>query len=948
MADLVKLKTGTIAKLEQGISQVPLDKGSVYFAVDTTNHIGRIVYDAPNGNSVDRIVMSTQAEYADRAGGPIATTSSPGFMSAADKVKLEGIASGAQVNTITGVKGDAESSYRTGNVNITKANIGLGNVENKSSATIRSELTSSNVTTALGYTPATQNAATTGANGLMSATDKEKLDGIATNAEVNQNAFSNIKVGSTTVAADTKTDTLELLGSNVTLTPDATNDKVTIGITKANVVAALGYTPPTTNTTYGNATTSVAGLMSTDDKQKLDGIETGAQVNTVTGVKGSAETDYRVGNINITKANIGLGNVENKSSATIRSEITNSNVTTALGYTPATQDTATTSTNGLMSLDDKIKLDGISNGAEVNQNAFAKVKVGSTTVEADAKQDVLELVGSNVTLTPDATNDKVTIGITKTNVTTALGYTPPTTNTTYNNATTSTAGLMSTDDKIKLDGITSGATNTTISATAPIAASASTGAVTITHATSGPSTTADTSKGDTSNQTPTWGGTFKVTSGTVDKFGHTKTFAEHTVKIPDTLATTTAAGLMSAADKIKIDSGVNIAGNTIAVGGNITADTLRTSLGLSNAMHFIGIATVAITDGSTTNPTISGYDFGTNGVNAAPGDVVIDKDSSYEYVWTGIKWERLGPDGSYALSNHTHDAATTSTAGFMSAADKVKLAGIAENAKNTTISATSPIVASASTGEVSLTHANSGVTATTYGVTATTALTPGFGDTFSVPGFTVNATGHVTAAGSHTVKIPTTVATTSVAGLMSAADKVKLEGIASGATANTGTVTKVTAGTGLNTSADQADNATKGSITTTGTLYLTKSGVTAGSYGPSANATPGYNTTFNVPYITVDAYGRVTAASTKTVKIPATDNTDTKQNITLATTLKAYVTGVTTTPTATANALTGVADTGVYLTTTAGEINATQYKVNEAVTFQYNSTTKSLDFIFVE
>lgn len=56
---------------------------------------------------------------------------------------------------VTGVKGDSESAYRTGNVNITKANIGLGNVENKSSATIRSELTKSNVTTALGYTPYT-------------------------------------------------------------------------------------------------------------------------------------------------------------------------------------------------------------------------------------------------------------------------------------------------------------------------------------------------------------------------------------------------------------------------------------------------------------------------------------------------------------------------------------------------------------------------------------------------------------------------------------------------------------------------------------------------------------------------------------------------------------------------------------------------------------------------
>ena len=87
-----------------------------------------------------------------------------------------------------------------------------------------------------------------------SATEKTKLAGIASGAEVNQNAFSNIKVGSTTISADTKTDSLTLVGSNVTLTPDATNDKVTIGITKENVVAALGYTPPTSNTTYSAGT----------------------------------------------------------------------------------------------------------------------------------------------------------------------------------------------------------------------------------------------------------------------------------------------------------------------------------------------------------------------------------------------------------------------------------------------------------------------------------------------------------------------------------------------------------------------------------------------------------------------------------------------------------------------------------------------------------------------
>lgn len=69
-------------------------------------------------------------------------------------------------------------------------------------------------------------------------TEKNKLAGIAAGAEVNQNAFSNVKVGSTTVAADGKTDTLELVaGANVTLTPDATNDKVTIAATDTT------YTP---------------------------------------------------------------------------------------------------------------------------------------------------------------------------------------------------------------------------------------------------------------------------------------------------------------------------------------------------------------------------------------------------------------------------------------------------------------------------------------------------------------------------------------------------------------------------------------------------------------------------------------------------------------------------------------------------------------------------------
>ena len=70
---------------------------------------------------------------------------------------------------------------------------------------------------------------------------------------VNPNDFGKVKVGSTTIEADGITDTLELAGTNVTLTPDATNDKVTISITATNITTALG------NTAVARATADASG-----------------------------------------------------------------------------------------------------------------------------------------------------------------------------------------------------------------------------------------------------------------------------------------------------------------------------------------------------------------------------------------------------------------------------------------------------------------------------------------------------------------------------------------------------------------------------------------------------------------------------------------------------------------------------------------------------------------
>lgn len=106
--------------------------------------------------------------------------------------------------------------------------------------------------------------ATASAAGLMSASDKAKLDGVAFGA----NAYT-LPAATSSALGGVK------VGSNIT------NSSGTISLTKNNVVAALGYTPPETDTTYSEATTSAAGLMTAAMVTKLNGIATGATKVTV-------------------------------------------------------------------------------------------------------------------------------------------------------------------------------------------------------------------------------------------------------------------------------------------------------------------------------------------------------------------------------------------------------------------------------------------------------------------------------------------------------------------------------------------------------------------------------------------------------------------------------------------------------------------------------------------
>ena len=352
----------------------------------------------------------------------------------------------------------------------TKADVGLGNVENKSSAAIRGETTSTNVTTALGFTPVKNGGNTpeiraglenarptaTGSGLIYFATDTKKIW-----KDTAANIWTQMGGQDTPIATSTILGLIKI-GANLSITEDGTlnandnpasfiikHERFTISGGQTSFTLTKGTYKPETHTIFwflngekqdsdaltetsstvvgipsglsdGNevmfeyletinanpfpnhaaehistgadpipdATEIQDGLMSTDDKTKLDGVETGANKY----VHPAAH-----------QATMITEDSTHRFATDAEKSTWNAKASTAV---------VTTSANGLMNSSDKSKLNGIASGAEVNQNAIANIKVGTTTISADSKTDTLELTaGTNVVLTPDATNDKITIAL---------------------------------------------------------------------------------------------------------------------------------------------------------------------------------------------------------------------------------------------------------------------------------------------------------------------------------------------------------------------------------------------------------------------------------------------------------------------------------------------------------------------------------------------------------
>lgn len=213
-------------------------------------------------------------------------------------------------------------------------------------------------------------------------------------------------------------------------------------------------------------------------------------------------------------------------------------------------------------------------------------------------------------------------------------------------------------------------------------------------------------------------------------------------------------------------------------------------------------------------------------------------------------------------------------------------------------------------------------------------------------------------------------ATTAAAGLMSATDKKKLDGIAEGAnkythptgdgnlhvpatgTTNNGKV--LTAGSTAGSAAWAA--LPTASSTTAGIVKLGTSSTTAATgdhthdtYSTKAFSNVKVNSTTissssTTDTLTLAAGSNVTLTSDTTAKKVTITATDTKQKITTATTTKAYITGVDATNYSTGTAYEGIADTGVYLTTTSGQLRATSFSINGVGTFR--SGTDYIELVF--
>ena len=561
----------------------------------------------------------------------VATTTVAGFLSVADKTKLDGIASGAQTNAVSSVAG------KTGVVTLVKGDVGLVNVDNtadsakpvstdqQTALNLKADLASPSLTgtpvapTAVTSTNTTQIATTAFVNAEI-ANDAAPISHLGTGGTAHANVVAAGAAGFMTGADKTKLDGIAT-GATANL------GTVTSVSGTAPIVSTGGTTP---QISISAATTSVAGSMSAVDKTKLDGIsgtntgdETLATIKTklgITTLSGSNTGDQstitgNAGSATILQTARTINGVSFNGSANITINAVDATARVASSLLGAANGVATLDASGVVPanqlpsyVDDIIEatnlaafpvtgeagkiyvaldtnktyrwsgtvyvyitsgaVDSVAGKTGVVTLAKADVGLGSVDNTADSAKPVSTAQATAIGLKSDSASPTFTgvpaaptaaVGTSTTQLATtafvnaeiASDATPishvGSTGTAHGVVTASVNGFMIAADKSKLDGIASGATANTgtvtgVTGTAPIVS----------------------------------------TGGT-------------TPAISISAATVSVAGSMSAADKTKLDAitGSNTGDQTSVTGNAGTATKLVTARTI-NGVSFDGTANIAI------------------------------------------------------------------------------------------------------------------------------------------------------------------------------------------------------------------------------------------------------------------------------------------------------------------------------------------------------------------
>ena len=350
-----------------------------------------------------------------------------------------------------------------------------------------------------------------------------------------------------------------------------------------------------------------------------------------------------------------------------------------------------------------------------------------------------------------------------------------------------------------------------------------------------PSYTAKTGK-PTANQTPAFGGTATVSQITSDSTGHVTRATDRTIKIPNTLANGTTAGLSTndytTTEKTKL-SGIatgatkNTVSNSLSDTSTTNALSAAKGADLQTQINNIVSGTTAtdhnhdsrynitLTKLSTpTNGYIATYEVEQGGTSLGKIDIPKDYLVKSGSVKTATSADLATLGNEYSVGDkyidfvvNVHEGSGTDEHIYINVKDLVDV----------------------------YTHPNSGVTA---GTNYNSNQTPAFGATFNIPKLTFNAQGHITASANSTVKIPNNLGNGTTAGLST----------------NDYTTTEKTKLSGIEEEANK---------------YTHPTG-TAKTGNPTANQTPAFGSTFKVTQFTSNSTGHISGATDRTIKIPNT------------------------------------------------------------------------------